>query len=247
MRRAVIGTMLAASVFGTLVPGSPRGVWAQTPAQTAPAVPVPAPAVPVPAAPVASAPPAVPTPSNSTPGNSTPGNSTPGNSTPGNPTPGNPTAGSPTAGSPTLGIPTLGIPTLGKPTLGKPTISIDLSELPPLPPVVPADERRQAALIATGAGAAIGILVADILTGGVLLAPLGLPSASTFFSAEPAVAAAAPAGAVAGVAPAAIAGPTYSLAQQLLAGVASFAAAVGGGYVGSYVARAHPDLVGLPE
>ena len=227
MRRAVIGIMLAALVFGTVAPGSPRGAWAQTlaqaalaqaaPAQTAPA---PAPVVPVPAAPapVASAPPAVPTPGIVTQGIATSGIATSGIATP--------------------GIATSGIATSGKPAPGKPTLSIDLAVLPPLPPVVPADERRQAALIATGAGAAIGILLADILTGGVLLAPLGLPSASTMFSAEPAAAAAAPA---------AVVGPTYSVAQQLLAGVASFAAAVGGGYVGSYVARAHPDLVGLPE
>jgi hypothetical protein len=131
-------------------------------------------------------------------------------------------------------------------TASKPPVVVDLAELPPLPPVVPSDERRQAALIATGAGAAIGVLLADILTGGMLLAPLGVPSASALFSAQPA-AVAAPAVAATGAAVTAVAVPTYTVAQELLAGVASFAAAVGGGYVGSYLARTRPDLVGLPQ
>jgi hypothetical protein len=128
----------------------------------------------------------------------------------------------------------------------KPAISVDVSSLPPLPPVVSADQRRRAALIATGAGAVIAVFLADIVTGGMLLAPLGVPSATSLFesgAATPAV----PTMTAAGTAAAAIAAPTYTVAQQVLAGVASFAAAVGGGYIGSYLGRARPDLVGLQE
>jgi hypothetical protein len=87
-------------------------------------------------------------------------------------------------------------------------------------------------LVATGAGAAVGVILADLVTGGLLLAPLGVPSAATLVGF----------GGAAGVA-----APTYSVAQRLLAGVASIAAAIGGGYVGGYVARSRPDLVGLQE
>ncbi len=128
----------------------------------------------------------------------------------------------------------------------KPAITVDVSSLPPLPPVVSADQRRRAALVATGAGAVIAVFLADIVTGGMLLAPLGVPSATSLFeggAATPAVSAMTATGAAA----AAIAAPTYSVAQQVLAGVASFAAAVGGGYIGSYLGRARPDLVGLQE
>ncbi len=62
----------------------------------------------------------------------------------------------------------------------------------------------------------------------MLLAPLGVPNVLSLGGA--AVGAAA---------------PTYSIAQRLFAGVASIAAAVSGGYIGGYFARAHPDLVGL--
>jgi xanthosine utilization system XapX-like protein len=110
-------------------------------------------------------------------------------------------------------------------------LSIDPSTLPALPPIVPAAQREQMALVATGAGAAVGVMLADIVTGGLLLAPLGVPSAVSLV----------------GLGGAAVAAPTYSLAQRVLAGVASVAAAIGGGYVGSYLARSRPDLVGLQE
>ena len=115
----------------------------------------------------------------------------------------------------------------------KPGLSIDPSKLPPLPPIVPAEQREQVVLMATGAGAAVGVILADIVTGGLLLAPLGVPSAAALVGL--------------GGGGAAAAAPTYSVAQRLLAGVASIAAAVGGGYVGGYVARSRPDLVGLQE
>jgi hypothetical protein len=86
-------------------------------------------------------------------------------------------------------------------------------------------------LMASGAGAAIGILLADLVTGGLLLAPLGVPSASQLFVAAGAGAAA----------------PTYSVAQRVLAGVATMAAAVGGGYLGGYVARSRPDFIRLGD
>jgi hypothetical protein len=114
----------------------------------------------------------------------------------------------------------------------QPSVSVDTSKLPSLPPIVPAEQREQMVLVATGAGAAIGVILADMVTGGLLLAPLGVPSAATLVGF----------GGGAAVAP-----PTYSIAQRLLAGVASIAAAVAGGYVGGYVARARPDLVGLQE
>jgi hypothetical protein len=129
----------------------------------------------------------------------------------------------------------------------KPAISVDVSSLPPLPPLVSADQRRRAALIATGAGAVIAVFLADIVTGGMLLAPLGVPSATSLFESGAAAAPAAPAMTATGTAAVAIAAPTYTVAQQVLAGVASFAAAVGGGYIGSYLGRARPDLVGLQE
>jgi hypothetical protein len=114
----------------------------------------------------------------------------------------------------------------------QPSLSVDTSKLPPLPPIVPAEQREQMVLVATGAGAAIGVILADMVTGGLLLAPLGIPSAASLVGF----------GGGAAVAP-----PTYSVAQRLLAGVASIAAAVGGGYIGGYVARSRPDLVGLQE
>jgi hypothetical protein len=129
------------------------------------------------------------------------------------------------------------LPVLPQPALAqdapKPSLSVDTSKLPPLPPIVPAEQREQMVLVATGAGAAIGVILADIVTGGLLLAPLGIPSAASLVSFGGGAAAVAP--------------PTYSVAQRLLAGVASIAAAVGGGYLGGYVARSRPDLVGLQE
>jgi hypothetical protein len=76
-------------------------------------------------------------------------------------------------------------------------------------------------LVGTGAGAVVGILAADLLTGGLLLAPLGVPSVSSWLG-----------GGAALVAP-----PTYSLAQRALAGVATLAAGIGGGYLGGIVGR----------
>ena len=115
----------------------------------------------------------------------------------------------------------------------KPTLSVDPSQLPPIPPVIPAAQREQAVLVATGAGAAIGVILADIVTGGLLLAPLGVPSAVSLVGLG---------GGAAGAA-----APVYSAAQRFFAGIATIAVAVGGGYFGGYVARSRPDIVGLQE
>jgi hypothetical protein len=112
-----------------------------------------------------------------------------------------------------------------------PALSIDVATLPALPPIVSAAQRDQMVFVATGAGAAVGVLVVDLVTGGLLLAPLGVPSAVSLV----------------GFGGAAVAAPTYSVAQRVLAGVASVATAVGGGYIGRYLASSRPDLIGLQE
>lgn len=106
-----------------------------------------------------------------------------------------------------------------------------LADDPGLPPVLPASQRNQYVKLSTGAGAVLGVIVVDIVTGGMLLSPLGLPSAAAFLTAE--AMAAVP--------------PTYSIAQRLFAGVASVAAAFGGGYFGSYLVRPSPDFIRLEE
>jgi len=113
-----------------------------------------------------------------------------------------------------------------------PQLRVDLSQLPPLPPVIPSSERQQMVLMATGAGAAIGILVVDLVSGGLLLAPLGIPGADALLRL----------GAGGG---AAVAAPTYSIVQRGLAVIATAASAIGGGYIGSYVAKSRPDFVRL--
>jgi hypothetical protein len=129
--------------------------------------------------------------------------------------------------------------------VAKPPLSVDLSVLPPMPTVVSAEQRRQEALVATGAGASIAILLADLLTGGMLLAPLGIPSAASLFGAGAAAPAAVAVAAVPAAVPAAVdLVPTYTVSQQLLAGIGTFAAAVGGGYIGGYLAGTHADTAG---
>lgn len=102
----------------------------------------------------------------------------------------------------------------------KPTITLDSSQLPSMPLRAQRDERNRSVLLATGAGAAMGILAADLVTGGLLLAPLGVPAVGTWLGGG-----------------AAIAAPTYSLAQRFLAGVATLTAGIGGGYLGGFTAR----------
>jgi hypothetical protein len=118
----------------------------------------------------------------------------------------------------------LGAPTLGTPMAlaqdARPEFSVDSTRLPPLIMVQPKSERDRQSLIAAGAGAVIGIVAVDVVTGGLALAPLGLP---TFASLTGGGAAAAPA-------------PTYTLVQQVLAGLTTMVAALGGGYVGMVVA-----------
>lgn len=115
-----------------------------------------------------------------------------------------------------------------------PLLRVNPADLPPLPPVIPAAERQQMVLMASGAGAVIGVLVVDLVTGGLLLAPLGVPGATSFLSFGAGGAAAA-------------AAPTYTIAQRVLAGAATIASAVGGGYIGSYVAKSRPDYLRLGE
>lgn len=102
----------------------------------------------------------------------------------------------------------------------KSRIELDLSKLPALPTPELREERSRAVLMASGAGAVMGILAADLVTGGILLAPLGVPSVAAWFNAV-----------------AALPPPTYSLAQRALAGVATLAAGVGGGYLGVIAVR----------
>ena len=81
-----------------------------------------------------------------------------------------------------LGLPTLGA-TLGAATASaqdaKPEFAVDETRLPPLLIVQPKAERDRQSLIAAGIGAVAGIVVADVVTGGLLLLPLGLPSFSS--------------------------------------------------------------------
>ena len=112
-----------------------------------------------------------------------------------------------------------------------PYLRVDPSQLPPLPPVIPSSERQQMVLMATGAGAAIGILVVDLVSGGLLLAPLGIPGADALLRL--------------GAGGGAVAAPTYSFVQRGLAVIATAASAIGGGYIGSYVAKSRPDFVRL--
>jgi len=122
-----------------------------------------------------------------------------------------------------------------------PALTVDPAQLPPLPRVIPAGRQEQMILVATGAGAAITVILADILTGGLLLAPLGVPGTGSLLGLSggtPATVAAAAAAAAA---------PVYSVTQRLIAGIVTIAAAWGGGYLGGYLARTHPDLLGLQQ
>jgi len=126
------------------------------------------------------------------------------------------------------------------PTTG-PVLAIDPAQLPPLPHIVPSGKQDQMALVATGAGAAIAVILADIVTGGLLLAPLGVTGTGSLLGlggAAPATAAAAAAAAAA---------PVYSVAQRLISGIITIAVAWGGGYLGGHIARTHPELLGLQE
>lgn len=110
---------------------------------------------------------------------------------------------------------------------GRPDLAIDEAQLPPLPPVYSQVERTQHSLVAAGVGAVGGVVIADVVTGGLLLAPLGLPTFATLLGGGPPAAAAGAA---------AVPAPTYTLVQQVLAGVASMVAALGGGYIGMRIA-----------
>jgi xanthosine utilization system XapX-like protein len=216
MRRSTIATLLATSALAAVLLVAPRGALAQAiPAQATPAQAdqdqvAPVRAIPVPATPAQMAP--MP------------------------------------EGGPALKIDPSQLPAPVRAALGQtgaaakapgetagqtatPSLSVDLSTLPALPPIVPAAQREQMALVATGAGAAVGVLLVDIVTGGLLLAPLGVPSAVSLV----------------GFGGAAVAAPTYSVAQRMLAAVASVATAFGGGYIGRYLASSRPDLIGLQE
>lgn len=115
---------------------------------------------------------------------------------------------------------------------GRPDLAVDEAQLPPLPPIYSKVERTQRSLVAAGVGAVGGVVIADAVTGGLLLAPLGLPTFATLFGGG--TAAAVPGAAAAGAA--AVPAPTYTLVQQVLAGVASMVAALGGGYIGMRIA-----------
>jgi hypothetical protein len=113
-------------------------------------------------------------------------------------------------------------------------LPVDRSALPQPPIYVAPAERNKAKLFATGAGAAVGIVVVDVLSGGLLLAPLGLPAFGELFGAG--ARAPAPVGAVV----AAVPEVTYSISQRVLAAVGTMAAALGGGYLG-------PRLIGVDQ
>jgi hypothetical protein len=106
----------------------------------------------------------------------------------------------------------------------RPEFSIDQMRLPPLLLVQPKAERDQQSLLAAGVGAVAGIVVVDVVTGGLALAPLGLPTFASLTAAPVAAGAAAPAPV------------TYTLVQQVLAGVTTMVATLGGGYIGMLVA-----------
>jgi hypothetical protein len=113
-----------------------------------------------------------------------------------------------------------------------PTLRIDPAQLPALAPVVPMPPRNPRVPIATVAGAAISVLAVDLVTGGMLLTPLGLPAAATILSFGGG---------------AAVAAPAYTLTERLVALVITISAAAGGGYLGAYLAEPHPEFVGLSE
>ncbi len=127
-----------------------------------------------------------------------------------------------------------------KPTIA-PMLSIDPAQLPPLPRVVPAGRQEQMILVATGAGAAITVILVDVISGGLLLAPLGVTGSGSLFGfgggAAPLSAAAAAA--------AAAAVPVYTVSQRLISGIVTIAIAWGGGYLGGHLASTHPELLGL--
>lgn len=108
---------------------------------------------------------------------------------------------------------------------------VDRGLLPEPPRFESLEDRSKLKLFATGAGAMVGIVVVDAASGGLLLAPLGLPSLGGAFSAAGATAAAAPEVA-------------YTLSQRALAAVATVAVALGGAYLGPTLlgvdAPAHP-------
>jgi len=108
----------------------------------------------------------------------------------------------------------------------RPDFSVNEALLPPLIVVQPKNERDRQSLVAAGAGAIIGIVAVDVVTGGLLLAPLGLPTFSSMFGGGAAAAAGA----------AAVPAPTYTVVQQILGGVSTMVAALGGGYIGMLVA-----------
>jgi hypothetical protein len=218
MRRPTIATLLATSALAAVLLVAPRGALAQvtpTPTTPAPASATSPQAGSAQAAPVR----AIPLPTANS-------------------------AGAAEAAAPTLKVDPSQLPAPARAALGQtdpaakapgqsatPTLSIDVSKLPALPPIVSAAQRDQMVFVATGAGAAIGLMAVDLVTGGLLLAPLGVPSAVSLV----------------GFGGAAVAAPTYSVAQRVLAGVASVATAVAGGYIGRYLASSRPDLIGLQE
>ena len=102
-------------------------------------------------------------------------------------------------------------------------LELDLGDLPP-PPNPQTNPAPNLALL-MGTGAVIGVVLADIVSGGALLAPLGAPSTWSVVGGRTATAAAG--GAAAG----------YSLAQRIMAAVATATAAVLGGYIVEYLAR----------
>ena len=110
----------------------------------------------------------------------------------------------------------------------RPDLSVDAARLPPLQETMSKADRDRRALIAAGTGAVVGIVVADIFTGGLLLAPLGLPGTNSLFG-----------GAAAAAGPA----PSYTIVQQVAAGLAVLASALGGGYIAVQVA-APPSIPG---
>ena len=122
-----------------------------------------------------------------------------------------------------------------------PQLQVDRAQLPPPPSFVAPAKRSKMLLLETGVGAVAGIVVVDVATGGLLLAPLGLPSfASLFGSAAAAAPVAAPAAGAAAVA----AEPAgYTIAQRLLAGVGTMASALAGGYLAPLLV----DPASLPQ
>lgn len=108
-------------------------------------------------------------------------------------------------------------------TAPTPGLELNLSELPASPNQQLKPAPNLALLM--GTGAVIGVVLADVVSGGALLAPLGAPSTWSVFGGGPANAAAGAASA------------GYSVAQRILAAVATGTAAVLGGYIFEYRAR----------